>query len=192
MAEDCGDLLLKNRVGEADNIYYEIEGFEVRSGVWVPTGVDSPSLFKRDHAEKLLWCLTVWAVVINSADARFKMKKFFWQKVKRLGFHQNFLKSFNVDFKVESEIRVPDFTSAMELTYYIRALNMWYFYPILMILDICLFRKWLADDTAKRNIILANLKYSTPFSLLAKKMLNKKESLKGESNGKEIVDSQKV
>lgn len=97
---------------------------------------------------------------------------------KRGGFHQNTHPGTDADAKAW---KIPDYVSPGELAVYIRGLNMWYLYPVLTVLDLGLvadvfFRsRWDGANMSAVNILYANKKYRTVFSVLAKRLMPKEE-----------------
>lgn len=112
-------------------------------------------------------------------------KKRLWQtfvaSAKRLFFHQNY-KQYNDPTKWQ----FPDVMVPSEWGVFIRGLNAWYLYPLLLLLDVgflvdyVLYKTyvsshWDVQNMTCINLLYANLKYKTPVSMLALYLNNKTE-----------------
>ena len=85
--------------------------------------------------------------------------------------------------KTTENKRPADFVSPSELGTIIRGLNLWYLYPVLLILDVdhfintlisLYYNKWDQSNMLIPNLIMSNTKYPTPLSILSKYIVKRK------------------
>lgn len=140
-----GLLILDNEYALADNYYEALKKCCSFFNTWVKHPL-SPAEVNQLDVEFISWGLAIWAVVCNSEASRFVMR------------------SLNKRYRPYVHVALQ-----------IRMFKLWYLYPLLLICDIDLLvkialgRESATDDVLlAKDIIIANLKYSTPWSLLAK------------------------
>lgn len=146
---------------------------EIENGIYIrhpkgysPDWAANPSNFSRDQASRVM----LGMAVLGKKSA---IKRWLWQMAKRGFLHQN-----NQD-PVKNTWRPRDIMAPGEWRNVIRGLDLWFLYPVLILLDLLfipdlyLRSKWDGGSLVYPDIIYANRKYPTPFSLLAKKMAHK-------------------
>lgn len=125
-----------------------------------------------------------------------RLKEAFYALIKRCGFHQNYHIGTDVpaekpwSVKIMIKVykfftgkdtdywKVPDIMTPNEVSTFIRGMNYWLLYPVLVVLDFLFildlqFRKthlWDADNMIALHLLYANHKFVTPFSKLAMKL----------------------
>lgn len=143
----------------------------------------NPNNFTRDQTVMLMAAMMV-------QNDKQRMRGLAWSLIKRAGFHQNYHIGTDTTGVWYKDNKIPDPTTPAQVATFIRALDMWYFYPLLYILDAFL----LADiyfsekhDQKKKlenartdyhtmlciDMIKPALKYDTFVAKLARKLYRK-------------------
>lgn len=143
-----GLLLLDDQAALADNYLEAMLKCQSFYNTWVNHPLDATEANEED-IDFITWSLAIWAILYNSAAARHIMK----------GLMNKYMTNLSLG---------------------IRMFNRWWLYPVLMISDFDLIIRITLDrETMKsdlhlaKDVLIANLKYSTPFSLLAKYLYKK-------------------
>lgn len=128
----------------------------------------NPNNFSRDQHSVLRLAMAVMGDTKRLKESTIAM-------IKRFGFHQNTHKGID---DPNNKWKIPDIMTPMEWAVIIRGLNLWYLYPVLLLLDATLFidlalRKndnWDQDNMLALNMLYSYKKYRTPCSHLAMKL----------------------
>lgn len=139
-------------------------------GGYQPMWTDNPKAFSRDQASR---------IILGYAVMGYKSGIQRWFKaMKARGFrHQNDLDP------TTGEKKIADVMGPGEFRNLIRGLDLWYLYPVLMLLDvfflgdIYLRSKWDGASLYAIDVFYACKKYPTPFAFLAKYITKKDNSL---------------
>lgn len=123
-----------------------------------------PTNFSRDQHSILMLCFA-------AVGDKKRLVQSFLPIVKHFGFHQNFLRGTD---DPEKRWKCPDFITPFQLTNFIRGMDLYFLYPILLILDWAfvldfIFRKyhpWDYDNMMAQNLMFASVKMPTPISRL--------------------------
>lgn len=151
---------------------------EVSPGVYIRHPADyegdwsaDPINFSRDQASRLMLGFAV-------AGKKAPIKRWFSKMLSRGLFHQNTINP------VTKNRRIPDIMAPGEFRTLIRGLDLWFLYPVLVLLDalflvdIVTRSKWDGGSLFCVDIFYACKKYPTPFSFLSKFIIKRNDTLK--------------
>lgn len=151
-SDRTGTMLLVGEAAVADNYFEHLKATSFFSDDLDVPSRDFEKLFISPVISvDLLWGFAIWSALYNSSAARMAIKGFLTKKI----FFTDRWSVFSVD----------------EFRTLIRAFKMWWAYPILTVLDLNMlinFIKNKDDFRLSKDIILSNLKYSTPVSLFVR------------------------
>lgn len=146
---------------------------EISDGVYIrhpagygPNWACEPSNFSRDQASRVMLGMSV-------LGEKAVIKRWLWQMAKRGFLHQN-----NQN-PVEKTWRPRDIMAPGEWRNVIRGLDLWFLYPVLLLLDMTFITdlytrsKWDGGSLVLPDLIYATKKYPTPFSLLVRRLAKK-------------------
>jgi len=132
--------------------------------------------YKSDNLSRDQWAMLQTAFAINNDKAR--LKESMLQLAKRGFFHQNTRAGTD---DTQNKWKVPDISSPNHFSTFIRGMNLWIAYPVLLVFDLgflldLYFRKnqtWDYDNMLAIQLMYANIKFKTPWSHLAMKKYDK-------------------
>lgn len=173
---------LHGLLGEKDKAKKIIQSIkthlEISSGTYIRHPADypgdwseEPNNFSRDQASRV-----ILAYAVNGEKQG--IKRWLWAMAKRGFFHQNYRNP------VEKTFRPPDIMAPGEWRNIIRGLDLWFLYPVLLILDLFFFgdiyfrKPWDGASLYVPDLKYALKKYWTPVAWCANIVNNKTPWLK--------------
>lgn len=145
-----------------------------RSPIFSFWGSD-PTNFSRDQHSILNLCFAI------NGDKK-RLSESYKQIALRLGFHQNFLRGTD---DPERRWKIPDFFTPNELSIFIRGMDYYFLYPVLLITDLALildfwlrkYKLWDSDNMLAQNLFYSSHKMPTPWSRICFHLYSKTDFL---------------
>lgn len=172
----------KESVNSAINDSYDsqMNKLTVSPGIYRRSPNPSYWGYKEDNLSRDQWAMLQTAFAVNNDHDR--LKESMIQLVKRGFFHQNTRAGTD---DPQNKWKMPDISLPNHLSTFIRGMNWWILYPLLLVFDLGFFldlyfrknQKWDYDNMLAIQLLYANIKFKTPWSHFAMKKYDQVDAL---------------